>query len=104
MLKMTKNGVESKKINVFFFRNPPVAKIVTFSLTQKGCHYFEKCHYFGCHYFEWTQYIRLSCNPLSRDTPLPLCMTIEMYLRRFSLAYSEKRQSKANWNFNHFLN
>ena len=33
-----------KKINVFF------------SLRQKGCHYFEKCHYFGCHYFEWAQY------------------------------------------------
>ena len=39
-------GIDSSIRIELFFRNPPVAKIVTFSLRQKGCHYFE-----------WAQYI-----------------------------------------------
>ena len=34
-----------QKINVFFSRNPPFPKIVTFPLEQKGCHYYELAQY-----------------------------------------------------------
>ena len=59
-------GSVFKENQCIFFRNPPVAKIVTFSLRQKGCHYFEKCHYFGCHYFEWAQYLKI-CQKVKFD-------------------------------------
>ena len=63
-------GSVFKENQCIFFRNPPVAKIVTFSLRQKRCHYFEKCHYFGCHYFEWAQYI---FNRLPMNVTVPFC-------------------------------
>ena len=40
------------KTGYLFFRNPPLPKISTFSLGQKGCAYYGKCAY-----YEWGQYI-----------------------------------------------
>ena len=34
-----------QKINVFFSRNPPFPKIVTFPLEQKGCNYYDLAQY-----------------------------------------------------------
>ena len=62
---LASSGIDSKNITLrrtifyhtsrksrYFFRNPPLPKIVTFSLGQKGSHYLGKYHYLGRHYYE----------------------------------------------------
>ena len=45
-----------KKTGYLFFRNPPLPKISTLSLRQKGCAYYGKCAYYGCAYYKRGQY------------------------------------------------
>ena len=43
-------GIENT--GYLFFRNPPLHKITTFSLGQKGCASY------GCAYYKWGQYYK----------------------------------------------